>query len=459
MIVKNKFNGYAQDGTRRLFKGGSSGPYYANLDRLYAMQAANTEQLMGESQKTFADMDQLRNEAANYGSQANRERAAAASGADSMGAAAAQQMGLEQQMASMGIRPEDMGRNLTKASIANTANMAAGMTGARDTIDKLGFARKQDIASMGLGLPGQATAAANSAANTASTAAQMQMNQAQMNNQATSNAVRGGINLAAFGQNQGWWGAADGGLVPERYARGGIVGAATQVAPPPPPTGAPVPSAGQQAASVAGPMTQMTPTIGRGIQAAGNAMGSNSVASFGAGMADAKGVGDAINAYQTAANQVNAALGTVETAGTAAGAAEAAGVVGGAEAAATAAAGAEAAAGAATAAELGTAATGLSAGATIGAAMPYVGAALLLGSALGLFKDGGHVEKITPGKDGKKGGKVKGPGGPKEDKVPALLSNGEFVLPVGAVKKYGLAHLEQMRQAGLKHEKKLGITA
>lgn len=443
MIIPNQFNGYSPDGVRRLFKGGGdSSNYYANLDRLYAVQAANTEQLMGESQKTFADMDQLRNEAANYGSLANKERAATTAGADAAAAAATQRMGLEQQMASMGIRPEDMGRDLTRASIANTANMAAGMTGARDSIEKLGFARKQDIASMGLGLPGQATAAANSAANTASTSAQMQLNQAQMNSQATSNAVRGGINLAAFGQNQGWWGAADGGLVPERYARGGIVGASTQVAPPPPPTGAPAPSTMQTVASAAGPVAQMTPTIGRGVQAVGNAVGSNAISSFGAGMANPKGVSDAITAYETAANQVNAALGGVETAGTAA-------------------VGAEAAAGAATAAELGTAASGLSAGAALGAAMPWIGGAMLLGSALGLFKDGGQVAppQVTPGKDGKKGGKVKGPGGPKEDKVPALLSNGEFVLPVGAVKKFGIKKLESMRKAGLQHEKKLGISA
>jgi hypothetical protein len=38
-----------------------------------------------------------------------------------------------------------------------------------------------------------------------------------------------------------------------------------------------------------------------------------------------------------------------------------------------------------------------------------------------------------------------------------LLSDGEFVMPVGAVKKFGLDRLEKMRQAGLEFEKTLGI--
>lgn len=43
------------------------------------------------------------------------------------------------------------------------------------------------------------------------------------------------------------------------------------------------------------------------------------------------------------------------------------------------------------------------------------------------------------------GGEVDGPGGPKDDKVPAMLSDGEFVMPAEAVKFFGLQKLEQMR--------------
>jgi hypothetical protein len=77
------------------------------------------------------------------------------------------------------------------------------------------------------------------------------------------------------------------------------------------------------------------------------------------------------------------------------------------------------------------------------------------------YKNGGSVArrppKVRPGATTQRGGKVSGPGGPKDDRVPALLSDGEFVLPVGTVRKYGLAKLEKMRQDGLQFEKQLGI--
>ena len=55
----------------------------------------------------------------------------------------------------------------------------------------------------------------------------------------------------------------------------------------------------------------------------------------------------------------------------------------------------------------------------------------LVGGMLGgsLFMDGGSVRKNM-----ESGGKVSGPGGPREDKVPAWLSDGEYVLPAKTVK-------------------------
>lgn len=44
------------------------------------------------------------------------------------------------------------------------------------------------------------------------------------------------------------------------------------------------------------------------------------------------------------------------------------------------------------------------------------------------------------------GGEVEGPGGPKDDMVPAMLSDGEFVMPAEAVKFFGLKHLHGMTQ-------------
>lgn len=104
------------------------------------------------------------------------------------------------------------------------------------------------------------------------------------------------------------------------------------------------------------------------------------------------------------------------------------------------------------------------AGAALGTAIPVIGGAMLLGGALGLFKDGGNVPKQGIGgkqragrAENTKGGKVSGPGGPKDDKVMARLSPGEFVMPVGSVQKFGLDRLEKMRQAGLEFEKQRKI--
>ena len=42
------------------------------------------------------------------------------------------------------------------------------------------------------------------------------------------------------------------------------------------------------------------------------------------------------------------------------------------------------------------------------------------------------------------GGKIKGPGGPTDDKIPAMLSDGEYVLPAKTVKKVGVDKLDKL---------------
>lgn len=42
------------------------------------------------------------------------------------------------------------------------------------------------------------------------------------------------------------------------------------------------------------------------------------------------------------------------------------------------------------------------------------------------------------------GGSVSGPGGPVDDKIPAMLSNGEYVLPADTVKKIGVGKLDKV---------------
>lgn len=45
------------------------------------------------------------------------------------------------------------------------------------------------------------------------------------------------------------------------------------------------------------------------------------------------------------------------------------------------------------------------------------------------------------------GGEVDGPGGPRDDKIPAMLSDGEYVLPADTVKKVGVENLDKLRMA------------
>jgi hypothetical protein len=51
--------------------------------------------------------------------------------------------------------------------------------------------------------------------------------------------------------------------------------------------------------------------------------------------------------------------------------------------------------------------------------------------------DGGPIKRAA-------GGYVSGPGGPKEDRIPALLSNGEFVISAAAVRKWGTSFFDAL---------------
>jgi molecular chaperone GrpE (heat shock protein) len=56
----------------------------------------------------------------------------------------------------------------------------------------------------------------------------------------------------------------------------------------------------------------------------------------------------------------------------------------------------------------------------------------------GFFADGGKVKRLG------RGGKVSGPGGPVDDRIPAMLSDGEYVLPADTVKAIGVKKLDKM---------------
>jgi len=54
------------------------------------------------------------------------------------------------------------------------------------------------------------------------------------------------------------------------------------------------------------------------------------------------------------------------------------------------------------------------------------------------FADGGDIKRLG------RGGKVSGPGGPVDDKIPAMLSDGEYVLPADTVKSVGVKKLDKL---------------
>ena len=55
-----------------------------------------------------------------------------------------------------------------------------------------------------------------------------------------------------------------------------------------------------------------------------------------------------------------------------------------------------------------------------------------------MFADGGSAKRLG------RRGKVSGPGGPVDDKIPAMLSDGEYVLPADTVKAIGVKKLDKM---------------
>jgi hypothetical protein len=416
--------------------GGGGGQYYANLEKLYGSQAAQADRLMGLSEQyTYPMYGRMVDASLDVGSQANKERAAGQAKADAEASFGSSMAGYKNDLASMGINPEDprYGREMRKMATTAYGGGAAGMTGARERADQMGFARMQDTTGLLAGVPSNASSALSSASSTGSSLASMYQTGQQQNAANIGGAVRGGIDLYGFAkQNPGMW--ADGGPVlklkgggyVQRLAKGGIVGAMENIHTPPPPSSAPTPS---NAGVVGQGLMRGREMAGTGIEKLGGATGSADMAAFGQGMRLGKEAQPAIDAYTQAAQQVNSVLPAAgETTAAAAGAGEGAVLEG--------------------------VAGSMGSGAALGAAMPWLGAAMLAGSALGMFKDGG---KVTPGSTSRRGGEVDGPGGPKDDRVPALLSDGEFVMPIGTVKKFGLDRLEKMRQAGLEFEKTLGI--
>ena len=398
--------------------GGGGSQYYQGLEDLYNQQVASSQQLQGESGKTFADLGQLRQQAADYGSVANKNKAATQAEADYQTQFNAGINNLDQNLASYGIDPSNPASIRAKSEMANNAfaTGAGGVTAGRNQMGNQAYAMNSDIVNMGLGLPAQATSAANSAGNAMSQAG-------SLNNQANATASQNWGNLAGAGIALSGTKLgtsignlfADGGLIrrfegggfvspfanggmaqaPTGYAMGGqtkgIVGAMNSIQPAPPP-------------SSAGPSEEQA-LLTNGIQ--GYALASKL----------AKTQVDKALAGMNGNAALDAGMGDYGTIG--------------------------------------------NFGASAAAASAETGADVALADLpeiLAFAANGGSIHPMSHHpKNGIPGGPVHGPGGPKDDLIPAMLSNGEFIMPVGTVKKYGLDKLEKMRQEGLAFEKQLGI--
>lgn len=556
-LVRVEEEWFEYTGPIALAKGGSSGPYYDNLNRLYGTQAQSAEYLNKIFQGDIGPAYQRYLAGAEgAGSQAKQEEAAGRAAATGQEALTGQEEALSSNLMSMGIDPSDARYQtmLAKQRTAGAGMMAGQETAARQAVRDTGDARFKGAISLGMGVPDAASSAANTAGNIGISAQNAwQTQQAQQAN-AVGNIARLGTNYAGD-YNKG--GFADGGPVGRqgllRLENGGYVhrlakgGFLTQpVVPSPPPMGPPKQQANPAGAAASGVTAGggtaataggLTRGAGYGIQQAGSATGSLPTEAYGTGLRmGASGPEGRVAAQATqdwmkqeAAKEVDAAMGkTVESynaatqasqpaavmstepaavmsteplmsvAPEAVGALGEAGSAGAAGAAGAVEAGAEAAtvgagAGLAEGASALGAGAGLAAG--IGTAVPVIGAGLAayaIGNQMGWWADGGPVNRyanagrnaaftdqdeppppqqgignpvgryvesgrIGPYDNGASGGEVDGPGGPKDDKIHAMLSDGEYVMPRGAVLMFGLKHLDSMRQKGLDYEKQMGI--
>lgn len=441
-----------------------------DLLRMQAQVAGQGIQGRGEAMGGYRDLRQRGRERASIANQ-NQEAGRVMEDAYA-GFGNAQRM-REAQMASLGVRgnPDNMFRGRDDAGVGMAAQAASGASAARRSTRQEGLG----LETAGLaGLAGFDPAnALNSMSNTIGnaqrTGAMANAATAQGFGQLGSAAMYGLSNAdkisKGFDTMSGWfsggggperlgdptyWGA-DGGYVPS-YAEGGEVMGVHRYA-----NGGNVydqamSDVGQRQVSSAQPAPAPQPTVNpvtamRVAKMAVDKAASSSLAPAGQGGVTMGADMDALLAANPAAFGADAA-GAAAAAGEGAAAAGAAG-----------AAGAEAAGGAALASGLG------GVGAALGTAIPIVGLGMLAAGLLSR-KDGGAVPQGKAGIGRKqvagraqnpKGGKVSGPGGPKDDMVMARLSPGEFVLPVGAVQKFGIDRLEKMRQAGLEFERQRNI--
>lgn len=487
---------FTPSGSRRLYKGGGGGSEnYANLDALYKEQTDSARLLREQAE---ANLPSAVN---SYVAETNEvldpgyvEKKAGMAATDMASANAQERAATERSLTAMGVNPNDARfAGSTKATeVSNAARLAAGKNVARTEANNYQLNVAKDKVGTFTGQSNNAATQMGNAASGLGSLAASQSNQQLAQQQAQSNNVGNavGAGIAAYGiYNQ----KKDGGRIKlpagmkkvECHAMGGGVGSnqgffqMQSIAPPP------VAQAPQQGGSPVASAIGTANTL-KGLYGAGAKKGGEAAAKKGAEAAGQK-------AGEVAATQTGqqagaiaadtATAGATETAGATAatGATEAAASTAAAETATAAAAetaastaAAETAAGAA-AAETGAAAAGSglmaglgTAGAAVGAAMPWVGAAMVAGSLLDLWNAGGEVGTQNEGmseaeaaarfakadqngtiQDIRKGGKVPGEWKGNTDNVPALLTEDEHVINAEAAAMVGHDKLEQLNKQGL----------
>jgi hypothetical protein len=391
------------------------------------------------------------NEAFNYDNPERRNIEAGKASADVEQAFGSTMSAQTRAMEAQGISPDQGAFASTNARLMrNKIGMQAGAQNeARQRVEAEGWKRKTGAISLGKGLPAQASDASSAAGRGYANVANTQMNQNQQDSNNMAGIAGGTIAAGSMIANPGaYW--ADGGYVDRKkvqhLAMGGPAGLQHILN-----------NSTNQPQMV---QPQPNQTLQSGIQGAqmarnGMKLGKMMYDKFGAptqtpGIGAGNGAAD-LDAAAVASEQAAAPADALAAGASPMGIEAGAGAVG-AESALAAETGATAAA---TAAETAAAATaaGTEAAALGGLAATGVGApvAALVGAGLlasRLMASGGRVE-------GEEGGKVDGPGGPTDDKIPAWLSDGEYVINAEAVKHFGIDKFEKMNKVGL--AKRYGI--
>lgn len=499
MLVRNKFEGYAADGSRKLYKGGGGGSAkYDNLEGLYREQADSARLLRQQAEANLPGAVQSYvNETQEVLDPSYAERQANIAGADLAGANAQERAATTRSLASMGVNPTDprFSGSLRATEVNNAARMAAGKNVSRQAANNYQLNVAKDAVGTFTGQSNQAASQMGNAASGLGNTYSAQANQAANQNALQANAVGSlvGAGVAGYGLYSGQPAKkANGGriIAPcglkriEQHMMGGGVGSQQnqgffqmqQIAPPPvaqqQPQANPVGSAistanmvnglykaGQKAAApkvapTAGNTTSTaTPTGAAGAAPsttpAATTAGGGAAAETVAADAAAKTAGDAATTAATEKLGEAAATKATEVAATEIGK--------------------NAALNAATPATGSLLSSG--AGAALGAvgtALPWVGAAYAVGNLLDLWNRGGEVGTQNQGvsedeavsrfadaerrgdiKDIRAGGKVPGEWQGNTDNVPALLTEDEHVVNAEAAALIGHDKLEALNKKGL----------